>query len=116
MVIVESESTFEQAADVLATRWTIVIPIFSDTIAHPAVNRLCVLYVASDKETFVLPFNHNDCENLPLSYLNRLKSNDMTNVANKKAVLHAWKGVEWARDVTGIEYLLKHVVKPEEDF
>lgn len=118
MVIVESNPAFETFIEKFQRRHSIVIPVLTDAQAHPAVNRLAFLYAyfPMDGDTFILPFDHPDCDNLSADYLDRLDAYPTCHVPFKKSALHVWKGAENATDLTGKEYFYQHTVKAPEDF
>jgi hypothetical protein len=68
--------------------WSPVIYyVFSDIHLHPSQNRISFLCIRID-EDYILPFNHNDAINLPIEYLNQLKTEYKKFVWNKKNLLH----------------------------
>lgn len=91
MVIVETEEQFQKFLQEFENNDSIVIPIFSDSKAHPAVNKVCLLYFwfPTDK-AFVLPFNHSQALNLSLDYLDRIQPcHGKMYTPSKKALMHA---------------------------
>ena len=68
--------------------WTPVIYyVFSDIHLHPTQNRISFLCGRLDAD-YILPFYHNDALNLPVKYLNKLKTPTKKFVWNKKNLLH----------------------------
>lgn len=68
----------------------IIIPVFCDIVHHPANNVLSFLFIKFLKknEYYILPFNHNECINLPVEFLNKLNTDNKKYVFNKKEFLH----------------------------
>ena len=61
-------SNYLDIADKLGDSPTIIIPILSDDIRHYCNNSLCALFikVLDEPDSFLLPVNHNECENLSI--------------------------------------------------
>ena len=68
----------------------IIIPVFCDITHHPANNQLSFLFIKFLKkdEYYILPFNHNECINLPIEFLEKLNTGNKKFVFNKKEFLH----------------------------
>lgn len=85
-------STKAEFSDFLQ-RWEVedsfVDVIYCDPEKHPANNKISVIFVNFMKgETYVLPFNHNDCENIGMDVLTQLcKSETHKFCIDKKDIL-----------------------------
>jgi len=76
MRIIESIEEFQKLSDSFDTHGSVLVPVFSDHLEHPAANTLCVLGIryacCPDEGVIVLPFNHTEANNLPISCLKQL--------------------------------------------
>lgn len=112
MHIVETRDAFEALLRVMSEQPSILIPIRSDAHVHPSQNRLCVLGVRTqDGETYGLPFNHSEAENLPRSWLNELGyshyASDLNDVLYDTQALY---------DIQALEYLVSGSITGPEPF
>ena len=96
MIIVESQNEKEQFLDYWNNEESVIIPIFSDLERHPINNGLSFLYVRFPNLDFILPFNHNDCENLKIDLST---SNKNKWCWDKKSLLQMDLGINKLKDV-----------------
>ena len=66
MIIVETNKEKEQFLEYWNNEESTIIPIWEDLDKHPMNNGLSFLYVRFPNLDFILPFNHNDCEQLEI--------------------------------------------------
>jgi len=87
--IIESKKEFDYFWSKYQSRKAgpVIYYVFSDIHLHPSHNRISFLCVRLDDD-YILPFNHNDALNLPIKYLNMLKTQNKKFVWNKKNLLH----------------------------
>jgi hypothetical protein len=110
MLIIETVEEFDNVIANHAATEFLVIPLFCDTKAHPAVNPLSVLFVFSDKESFALTFNHNDAQKLPLSCLDQLVEiwnawPGTVYTPFKSVLLHIMHNLRGVIDLAAVEHL-----------
>ena len=80
--IIESKKQFSEFMDLYIKSDVIILPILKDNKFHSLNNELCALYVKIlGGCSYILPFNHEDCINLPIMLVDKL------NVDNKKYTL-----------------------------
>jgi len=66
LIIVETNKEKEQFLEYWNNEESTIIPIWEDLDKHPMNNGLSFLYVRFPNLDFILPFNHNDCEQLEI--------------------------------------------------
>jgi hypothetical protein len=66
MNIVESQEEIDKFLNHWGTKSSMVIPIWADLECHPMNTHLAFLYVRFDDGDYILPFDHNDCENIQI--------------------------------------------------
>jgi len=103
--IIESKKEFDYFWSKYQSRKAgpVIYYVFSDIHLHPSHNRISFLCVRLDDD-YILPFNHNDALNLPIKYLNMLKTQNKKFVWNKKNLLHQID-FQNMRDISTILYL-----------
>ena len=90
MRIIETKENFKEFKELFSNHSSIIIPIFMDIHKHPSKNELSLIYFDINDSQFVLPFNHSECLNLPIEYLNDLKSKHEKYVYDKKRFLYLY--------------------------
>lgn len=91
MVIVEDLSTFTRFCKVFrASANPLVIPVFADAHFHPLANELCVLYVRTEKESFLLPYCHNEARNLSKDTLRGVQTTYCVRTPFAKVLSHVF--------------------------
>jgi hypothetical protein len=119
MVIVEFYSDFQKFLTDFQTNPSVIIPILEDSRAHPVNNRVCLLFVSTKTENYVLPFHHNESLNLPIEYLDELVPDDVEVFAPNAKLLSHVVGMSLGKkliDLHGIEHLLTGTIVEAEHF
>lgn len=112
------ETTEDVAAflELFRSKDSLIIPIFTDTKAHPAANTLSLLYVRFGVDDYVLPFSHNEGVNLPLEVLNQLETEQTVFSPSAKALCHVLCLARPIIDLRGLEYFATGNVSDESKF
>ena len=101
---------FKQRFD---TTETILIPIFTDAVAHPCDNALCLLYVRflDNGDECILPFDHSEASTLvvPARYLD---SDQNKFVPNRKELRHKLLPLTKLIDVNLLQYVDSGISTP----
>ena len=86
MVTILDKDGLESFKQRLDTTETILIPIFTDEVAHPCNNRLSLLYVRffGNGDEYVIPYDHSEATPLNESFDGRMNKF----VLNRKALRH----------------------------
>jgi hypothetical protein len=84
MIIVESQKEIDGFLNQWETQISLVIPIWADLECHPMNTHLAFLYVRFSDGVYIIPFDHNDCENIQIDLS---KSTQPKWVWNKKGIL-----------------------------
>lgn len=118
MKIVESINDFHEFLMKFKKCKSTVVPIMSDTKTHPAVNRLCVLFVVMENEgNYVIPFEHSEARNIPSNMVSLLESDNMVYTPSKKILSHLIPELaDHLIDLKGLEYFATGDCLPEERF
>lgn len=66
MVIVETQREKEIFLEKWNSNESVIIPIWEDLERHPMNNSLSFLYVYTDNNDYIIPYNHNDCERIQI--------------------------------------------------
>jgi len=76
MRIIESIEEFKTLSDSFDRHGSVLVPVFSDHMEHPAANTLCLLGIryacCPEEDMIILPFNHPEANNLPIECLGEL--------------------------------------------
>lgn len=115
MKIVETVVEFEKVIERLQKEDTLIIPILTDSKAHPAMNPLCALCVSTRSESFLTGFNHNEVQNLNPDLLFRLMTSQNVWALDKKALEHTLPGLA-THCVNSAEYLMTGTITPASSF
>jgi len=85
MQIIETQERLSAFLTDFHTSDTIIIPMFTDHRAHPAVNELYLIYVymISHDTTYILPINTDDCINIDPSLVSDILTKISNNSTNK---------------------------------
>lgn len=112
------ETTEDVAAflELFRSKESLIIPIFTDTKAHPAANTLSLLYVRFGMDDYVLPFNHNEGVNLPLEVLWHLETDQTVFSPSAKTLRHVLRLTRPIVDLRGLEYFATGMVTEESKF
>lgn len=112
------ETTEDVAAflELFRSKESLIIPIFTDTKAHPAANTLSLLYVRFGMDDYVLPFNHNEGVNLSLEVLHQLETDQTIFSPAPKALHYVLRLTRPAIDLRGLEYFATGMVTEESKF
>lgn len=118
MKIIETSEDFNSFLNRFYNDKSVVIPIMTDSSAHPAVNSVCVLFVRFLKgDEYVLPFKHTEAQNLPENNLELISPlNETVYASSKKVLMHLSFLGQHTLDLKGIEYLATGAVMEEEKF
>lgn len=109
MVIVENEKEWSQFLEEFKTKDSFIVPIACDDNKHPIDTDLCLLYISimPDFEEYILPFKHSDTENLDVSRLKELITEQDLYCLDKKKLLH-FVDLPNLKDMQMITYLEKN--------
>jgi hypothetical protein len=110
MFVVETKQEFETFRETFKKLGGTVIPIFVDNKAHPAINKLCVLFVfCFDSKTwswikYALTFDHNDGDKLDVCNLDKLWTTEPVFTPSVKALLHHWHLPLALKDLNTVQF------------
>lgn len=106
MLILEYEKDVKTFMEVFKNNDSILIPVFSSKKLHPANNELCIIFVKilNYNEYYILPFNHNDCINLNVSFIDNLINDKKKYVYSKREFLYI-KDLGNLIDINLLKYL-----------
>ena len=115
MQIIETREAFDAFLNVTHQHPPILIPVFTDAQTHPAAgNSLCVLGVICNGETYGLPFNHSEAQNVPSAWLSELPE---WVYANNATDLHyVFPHPSPTGDLQALEYVVSGSVTAGETF
>jgi hypothetical protein len=116
MIFVESTEDLDAFLVQFKSKESIIIPVFTDTKAHPVANTLSLLYVRFGMEDYVLPFNHNEAINLPPEAITRLETTQRTFSPSAKALCHTLRLTRTPIDLRGLEYFATGAVTEDNKF
>jgi len=116
MIFVETTEEVESFLKQFSANESIVIPVFTDTKAHPAANTLSLLYVRFGLDDYVLPFSHNEALNLPLDVLSHLVTEHRVYSPFVKALRHVLPVNLPLVDLKGVEYFATGSVTEDSKF
>lgn len=106
MIIVERPEQFLSFLKKFQAQSSIVIPVLSDSQKHPIVNTISILYISFPDGDYVLPFDHHDCQNLPVSYLEMVRKGAAPVFAvHKKALMHLMPLGAETTDLDGLMFM-----------
>ena len=111
-MIVETKEEFNKFFNSYKNNSAILIPILSDNKRNVMNNKLCVLFVKilHQPEYYILPFTHNEANNLDYKLLDYLFSVDNTKyVLDKKEFLKIYNSKNLI-DVNILYYLNKNKI------
>ena len=103
MNIVESQEEIDKFLNHWGTKSSMVIPIWADLECHPMNTHLAFLYVRFDDGDYILPFDHNDCENIQIDLSH---SEQPKWIWNKKAFLQTDITIKNIHDVQANSFFL----------
>ena len=103
MNIVESQEEIDKFLNHWGTKSSMVIPIWADLECHPMNTHLAFLYVRFDDGDYILPFDHNDCENIQIDLSH---SEQPKWVWNKKGFLQTNIKIKNIHDVQANSFFL----------
>jgi len=109
MIIVETNKEKEQFLEYWNNEESTIIPIWEDLDKHPMNNGLSFLYVKFPNLDFILPFNHNDCEQLEIDLST---SNQKKWVWDNKGFLQADLGIGNTHDIQTDRYFITNNLYP----
>ncbi|MBC8422038.1 MAG: hypothetical protein H8E03_01305 [Pelagibacteraceae bacterium] len=87
MKIIESDGDFNEFLELFKSTTPSIYYLFSDNNKHPHNNKISFLYIKMESD-YLLPFNHNDCNNLNKRYLELLKTDNKKYVWDTKSLYH----------------------------
>jgi hypothetical protein len=103
MIIVESQKEINDFIDRWGNQSSMVIPIWADLDLHPMNTHLSFLYVHFKDGDYIIPFDHNDCENIQID----LSQSTQTKwVWNKKGILQTNLGLQSVRDIQAESFFI----------
>jgi hypothetical protein len=103
MVIVESQKEINDFMDYWGTKPSIVIPIWADLERHPMNTYLSFIYVRFDVGDYLIPFDHNDCQNIQIDLSQSTQSKW---VWNKKGILQTELGLQETYDIQSQSFFI----------
>jgi len=109
MIIVETNKEKETFLEYWNNEESKIIPIWEDLDRHPMNNGLSFLYVRFSNLDFILPFNHNDCEQLEIDLST---SNQKKWVWDNKGFLQADLGIGNTHDIQTDRYFITNNLYP----
>lgn len=117
MRFIETPDELDAFVAQFSSQDSIIIPVLSDTNAHPVANTLSLLYVHFvHGESFVLPFNHNEAINLSPEVLSRLVTSHQVYAPTSKTLDHFLRFSRPTIDLSGLEYFGTGDVTDEQKF
>ena len=109
MIIVENQKEKDNFLTYWNNNESIVIPIWEDLERHPMNNGLSFLYVQILDMDFIIPFNHNDCEQIQID----LSQSTQTKwIWNKKGFLQSNIQIQNLKDVQTALYFQQNLIYP----
>lgn len=92
-MVIETTQELHSFLEVYNANNCILVPVLCDDSQHPCNNSLSFLFikVIGLEQYYLLPFNHNDCDNLDISVLEQLNNDRKKYVFDKKSMLHTYK-------------------------
>lgn len=105
MIIVESQNEIDDFLNQWETQSSLVIPIWSDLDCHPMNTHLSFLYVRFENGKYIIPFNHNDCENIQIDLSSSTQSKW---VWNKKGILQTPLNLQNIRDIQSESFFINN--------
>ena len=115
MQIVETLDEFEKVTERLQKEDSLIIPILTDSKAHPAMNPMCALCISTRSESFLIGFSHNEVQNLNPNLLLRLMTSQSVWALDKKSLEHTLPGLA-THCVNSAEYLMTGEITPASSF
>ena len=88
--IIDTEQKFSEFLNIYKDFECIIYPILSDENKHIILNSICLLFIRllNNNEDYVLCFEHNEAQHLPIEVLIRLDSEKNKYVIDKKFIRH----------------------------
>ena len=84
-MIIENNKDLKKFLKEYKSKDSIIIPISSDERKHPLDTDVCLLYVHTFDEEYILPLRHNECLNIDMP---NLESKTKKYTIDKKRLLH----------------------------
>ena len=104
-MIIENNKDLKKFLKEYKSKDSIIIPISSDERKHPLDTDICLLYVHTFDNEYVLPLRHNECLNIDMP---NLESKTKKYTIDKKRLLH-FLDLDNVIDVTMLNYMNKGV-------
>ena len=105
MIIVESQNEIDDFLNQWETQSSLVIPIWSDLECHPMNTNLSFLYVRFKDGKYIIPFNHNDCENIQIDLSSSTSPTTRHCVLRAKSFTNATAASPAPKTMTGLPCL-----------
>lgn len=103
MIIVESQKEIDEFLNHWGTKSPMVIPIWADLECHPMNTHLSFLYVRFDNGDYIIPFDHNDCQNIEIDLS---QSTQQKWVWNKKGILQTYLNLQSIHDIQSESFFI----------
>ena len=104
-MIIENNKDLKKFLKEYKLKDSIIIPISSDERKHPLDTDVCLLYVHTFDEEYILPLRHNECLNIDMP---NLESKTKKYTIDKKRLLHFFD-LDNVIDVTMLNYMNRGV-------
>ena len=102
-MIIENNKDLKKFLKEYKSKDSIIIPISSDERKHPLDTDVCLLYVHTFDEEYILPLRHNECLNIDMP---NLESKTKKYTIDKKRLLH-FLNLDNVIDVTMLNYMMQ---------
>ena len=103
MIIVESQKEIDEFLNHWGTKSSMVIPIWADLECHPMNTHLSFLYVRFDNGDYIIPYDHNDCQNIQIDLS---QSTQQKWVWNKKGILQTSLNLQSIYDIQSESFFI----------
>jgi hypothetical protein len=109
MIIVESQQEIDNFLNHWGVKSSMVIPIWADLECHPMNTHLAFLYVRFDDGDYIIPFDHNDCENIQIDLS---QSTQPKWIWNKKGFLQTNIEIKNTKDIQSALFFEQNALYP----
>jgi hypothetical protein len=103
MIIVESQKEISEFLNHWGSKSSMVIPIWADLECHPMNTHLAFLYVRFDNGDYIIPYDHNDCQNIQIDLS---QSTQQKWVWNKKGILQTQLNLQSIYDIQSESFFI----------
>ena len=113
-MVIESFTEFEEFLALHIYDKLLVIPVLCDDTQHELNNALSFLFIKiiGKEDTYILPFDHNDCINLPIDFL-RAFTDAKIYTFGKKSLLNIYDGIGFNNIIdVKLLYYMKNNAEP----